>query len=490
MVLAVKVPWDQSRRYEYSKLYYATEEHEDFSEDRVLCFRVQHGETPLRVRLVIPATVLNAQRIHLRLDPLPQCTAGRYRVLSLSCVEPADDAATRTDGLRQLKAEVRQRVVQAEASSEEVCTHYPESLNIELTAACNLNCGICSAHGLPDLHRRHNKMPELAIDVLSKVADEVFPSLTAVCLVGRGEPTVVSNALWELLVDRVAHHDVLLSVVTNGTTLKKRITAELLPHLDMLTVSIDGASEGTFERNRGGASLQRVLDNIEHFCGLRRTARLLRRPRLGFSWTLRRNNIREFPDFIRLIARFEPDLVYARHLMVFFDKDRHETLVDDPGVANAQLQEAYELIRAYGIQSDCPPLATIEKNAPTDVDSEMQATGDALLQSASKADRCMFVHRTGVILSDGQVPICSRPYVPEAGRLCATTSFENIWNGPTMRAVRTSLGTDREWRVCRDCWYREGRYSAQRAAAEKGQTFDLTQKNPLTNEAWDFRGNE
>ena len=42
-----------------------------------------------------------------------------------------------------------------------------------------------------------------------------------------------------VLVDALQRHDVLLGFVTNGTLLRRRLTPEILPLLDTVTVSID-----------------------------------------------------------------------------------------------------------------------------------------------------------------------------------------------------------------------------------------------------------
>jgi hypothetical protein len=58
------------------------------------------------------------------------------------------------------------------------------------------------------------------------------------------------------------------------------------------------------------ASIERILGEVHDFDRLQRAAALTRCPRLGFSWTLMRDNVAEFPRFLRAVADLEPDLVY------------------------------------------------------------------------------------------------------------------------------------------------------------------------------------
>ena len=373
-----------------------------------------------------------------------------------------------------LKERVRSEVVRSELTGASAVSHLPESLNIELTPRCNLECGHCSSHGTPDLHRRHNQMKDLPVDVLRRLADEVFPSLTVVSLLGRGEPLLSRNELWDELLTQLRRHEVLLNFVTNGTLLRHRLTEELMPLLDTITVSVDGGTGDTMAANRRGATLDGVMEGIARFDELRRRVKLPRRPRLAVSWTLKRNNIEELPGFIEALARFEPDLFVARHLLVFFEKDQAESLIGSEDFANGYLRRAYAALAAHGIRSDCPPLMT-------------SAVAPVVSESASPRGRCVFIHRTAVVHSTGEIPTCSLPFAPRAGSLLEASSFRDVWSGAVLNDARRAMGTADEWKQCRECWYREAHYSTQRDLFEQGKRFDLTAMARFSQRAWDFR---
>jgi len=316
---------------------------------------------------------------------------------------------------------------------------------------------------------------------LERLADEMFPSLTSLGIVGRGEPFAVSNRLWAMLVSRLRSERVFLTAVTNGTFLTRRVTPELLALLETLTVSVDGGSQETFGRHRGGARLESLLEQVVAYDQLRRATGLTRRPRLGFSWTLMRDNIQELPQFLERVAPLQPDLFYSRHLFVFHEPTRDQSVRDRPDLVNGPLARAHELLKRYEIRSDCPPLAQTPLPAVSD-EPRLEA-------SAEPRDRCLFVHRTAVIATDGEVPTCSAPFVKIAGHLDDSPSFEAIWNGDVMRGVRASLDTDAEWSQCRNCWFREGRYRSQRDRADRREPrYDLSRGQRFTSEAWDYTG--
>ncbi len=478
VTVVLDLPGDEPRRYEHSKLYFCADATDDFSEEDVICFRFRWLRRIQTVRLLLPEKVRLGYRARFRLDPFPYCRAGRAAVHSLRFArDDAQHEASRVARLYALKEHTLHEAQQAEQAKLEICP-YPSSMSVELTARCNLTCSHCSSHGVPDLHRRYNRMPEMSVERLQRLADETFPSLTSFGIVGRGEPFAVSERLWSTLVPRLRRDRVFLTAVTNGTFLTRRVTPELLPLLETLTVSVDGATQATFGRHRGGAQLESLLEQVEAYDRLRRSAGLTRRPRLGFSWTLMRDNIRELPQFLERVAPMQPDLFYSRHLFVFHEPTRDQSIRDRPDLVNGPLAAAHDLLERHEIRSDCPPLV---QTPPAESPKPRR------IAPTEPRDRCLFVHRTAVISTDGEMPTCSAPFVKIAGNLDESPSFAAVWNGEVMRGVRAALDTDAEWDQCRSCWFREGRYRSQRDRADRREPrYDLSRGQQFSSEAWDY----
>jgi len=344
--------------YEYSKLYFSCQPEQPYDEDRVICFRVIRVAWRETHRLVLPPDAINSEYIRLRLDALPY-TRGTAAVDSRVRFVPAEDQSEQSQRARRrdLKQRTRAGVEESENRRREWLPHMPESISLELTAGCNLTCSHCSSHGTAEAHRMNNRRKAFDMDMLDRLAEDTFPSLTLVNLVGRGEPMMVGLPLWQRLISHLLTYDVFMTCVTNATFLTKRIDEAILPVVDTLTASIDGTTPEIFAANRGGASLENWRRNIDHFNSLRKKSGLARLPRLGLSWTLKRNNIHQFPDFIRLAIELEADLLYVRHLFVFHEKDRGESLVCEPELTNRYLNEGYAMLEGKSIKLDAVPLA-------------------------------------------------------------------------------------------------------------------------------------
>ncbi len=478
----LELSWAETGRYEHSALHYAVAgdagDGRDSDNEGVLCLHVASVGRPVVVRTVVPLD-WPGRTVRLRFCPTPQARTGRFRVLSARFQDHRveGEEASRIARLEDLKDRVRRGVERSERQGFVVLDHAPQALKIELTARCNLTCPHCSSHGTPELHRRYNAMPEMSVEDFERLADEVFPSLTSVNLVGRGEPLLVSGSLWRAVTAKLREHHVRLALVTNATLVRKRLTEEFFPYLETVHVSVDGGTEETFAVNREGAKLQQAIDALYHLNYAARKAGQARRPRIGVTWTLKANNIDELPAFVERAIDIGVDQLTVRHLLVFHGKEREQSVVDRPDLVNEPLRRTYALLEKHGVRSDCPPL----------IEAAAQPPGVPVqLGERPPRDGCMFVRRTAVVHADGLIPTCPVPFAAAAGRL-GEQSFLQIWNGPVLTEVRRSLDTPDEWQQCRHCWYREGRYESQRRSFDSRQErFDLSRPDKLTVQAWDF----
>lgn len=500
LVLRLDATRAELGRYLYSKVYWSTRWDEPFSEDRVACFEVPERGREERLQVVLPdaawAAARASGRLRLRIDGLPY-SQGRWALHALRLAPPQEQPEL-TERARRLahKQWVREQVRVSEAGRRADLPHYPESVSLELTPVCNLRCPHCSSHGMPHLHRHHNRQPEMPLERLRAIAGETFPHVSTCSIVGRGEPTLVSDALWEELKAQLRRHDVRLSCVTNGTRVRQRFDAAFLPSVHELIFSMDGFRRETFEANRLGAKYETVVDNLRYYHDLRSRVPQSRRSQLTISWTLKHNNVAELPDFARWIAQFEPDLISLRHLVVFQDKERHESLLEHTAEANEALAECYRELDRRGIRHESPPLmldapdaaqfAATEGHLPP-VPPPRPERAVIPIAVAEREPECNWMHRTAIIMADGEVITCGKHYGEQVGHLDADTRVWDIWNGPKMQSLRDGFGRPHMWDQCKDCWLRELKWHSQRIAKDLSQPYDLAGGMDYSRAAWDYR---
>jgi radical SAM protein with 4Fe4S-binding SPASM domain len=102
-------------------------------------------------------------------------------------------------------------------------------------------------------------------------------------------------------------------------------------------------------------------------------------------------------------------------------------------------------------------------------------------------EKCTWMHRTAIIMSDGEVTTCGKHYGEKVGELNDQTTFMDIWNGSRMQSLRKSFGTPHMWQQCRDCWLRELKWHSQRCAKNSGHIYLDEKPTKYTHRAWDYR---
>ena len=91
-----------------------------------------------------------------------------------------------------------------------------------------------------------------------------------------------------------------VELITNATILNEKTARRLIDSgLDMLWVSLNGASEETYADVRLGAELPRILRNLRRFVKIR-PANHYPKPELGIAFVAMKRNIADLPKVIRL----------------------------------------------------------------------------------------------------------------------------------------------------------------------------------------------
>lgn len=134
----------------------------------------------------------------------------------------------------------------------------PFFLSVETSNYCNLHCPECPV-GRRQITRADAAHFDLTL--YKKLIDDQKGTLQHVILYFQGEP-LLNKQLAEF-VDYAHQTRIYTSTSTNGQLLNKKNAKELvLSGLDKLIVSVDGATQETYEQYRVGGKLEKTLDGI------------------------------------------------------------------------------------------------------------------------------------------------------------------------------------------------------------------------------------
>lgn len=165
---------------------------------------------------------------------------------------------------------------------------------IEPTVACNLDCITCFRNAWDQpIGRMREETFEAIYASLQK-----FDQIPSVYFGGIGEPLFHPKTIeW---VARVKSLGVKVELITNGTTLTEKKSQELIASgLDVLWVSIDGASPETYADVRMGAELPTIIKNLKRFSKLR-PANHFPQPEIGIAFVAMKRNISDLPKVIKI----------------------------------------------------------------------------------------------------------------------------------------------------------------------------------------------
>ena len=284
-------------------------------------------------------------------------------------------------------------------------------------------------------------------ELLDKVAEQAFPFVRRVDLVGEGEPFFAPKHLLFRLIGHMEKTSTALEASTNGAALSDDLVDLLLPVLNTMTVSLDAATADTFLKTRSSPRFEEILQTTKRLIQRRDEVPAHHRFKVNLAYTLMKSNASELLDFLRMASHMGADFVYVRLLLVHFPEFRNEQLFDQPDRVNPILEKAAAEADSLGLSVFLPNL--IQSVKPDESHGQEKKGHVAPVRVA-----CCFLWRTLNVSSNGDVYPCSGLSSPKLGNL-NEASLVDLWNGSLIRSMRRQLDTNHPHSTCRHCWYRE-----------------------------------
>lgn len=157
---------------------------------------------------------------------------------------------------------------------------YPPYVTIEPTNRCNLNCPECVA-GSQQLQRR---IGDLSLKDFKVIVDEIYSYTVVLNLYMQGEPYL--NKELSHMIAYAKSRNLFVSLSTNAQRLPE-LKEEYLPH--HLIVSVDGATQKSYEAYRVGGKLSKVQDFVKVISDFKRDLNC-RTPYVELQFLVNRHN--------------------------------------------------------------------------------------------------------------------------------------------------------------------------------------------------------
>jgi MoaA/NifB/PqqE/SkfB family radical SAM enzyme len=278
--------------------------------------------------------------------------------------------------------------------------HFPSRLDkiyIEVTSQCNLICRTCIRNAWDE---PQGMMSE---EIFSKVIEGLhdFTPTPSVFFGGLGEPLFHPNIVD--MVKRAKSLNTRVEMISNGMLLTEDLALALVnAGLDMLWVSLDGASPESYTDIRLGANLPQVLENLKSFKDIMLKTSIVSdctaipRIELGIAFVAMKSNIHELPAVIDIGRSFGANQFLVSNILPYT-----EEMID-------QVLYAEVVKNKFGSKLNMPRMDfnEITKIPIYQTISNFYGTIEGI-DTGQMRNRCPFIDKgTGAISWDGRLSPC------------------------------------------------------------------------------------
>jgi len=304
----------------------------------------------------------------------------------------------------------------------------PYSMKIESTNICNTKCQLCPT-GIGLQGRPKGKMN---FDQYTNLVDRLSWHLLALDLSMWGDPLIVPDIF--KMIEHAHKRRIWTYISSNLHAFKPgkgQAEAIVESGLDMLTCSLHGATQATFERYQPGKNFQEAIDKVRNIVETRNRMGSAT-PQIQLNFVVTRHNEHEIESFKRLADELgcKPVFSTASMNLRFLNQDKKlQPLGLAPDLLKkkqvAHLKEWLPDDKEYVLD----PYRKLINGEFDDQD-----------WNGRKAFDCSWPWKSSVINWDGQVVTCCGSFDPgEDMGSVFDKPFGQIWNGKSYRMARRSF---------------------------------------------------
>lgn len=288
----------------------------------------------------------------------------------------------------------------------------PISISVEPTTACNLRCPECPS-GLRSFTRPTGKMPT---HIFEKLIEEIHETLFYLIFYFQGEPYLHPQLLE--MIRFASDKNIYTATSTNAHFLTEEVALKTVASgLDRMIISIDGASQQTYEAYRKEGLLDKVLEGTQNMVRAKKELGK-KTPLLVWQFLVVKPNEHEIDQIKHMAKQYGVDKV------------------------------AFKTAQIYDYENGNELIPTKDKY------SRYKQQADGTWDLKHKAmDECWKMWHSCVITWDGKVvPCCfDKDAHYELGNV-TDKSFHEIWQSAAYNQFRQQLLNSRsEIEMCKNC---------------------------------------
>lgn len=301
----------------------------------------------------------------------------------------------------------------------------PETIQLEVTTRCNLDCIMCSRKKLS--FSRLNK--DLDLNDFKLIIKKI-PSIKKIRLQGLGEPFL--NPHLDKILKFGRQKKISFETITNGSLICSK-SKELLPLFDNIIISLDSTNKENFESIRKRANYELILKNLYYISALKRKEKW--KTKIAINSVITHLNYKEIPSLVDLALSLKLDYISFVEVENWTIPKEKSFSIEKKFINKAR--EKSSQIRKM--------VREAEEKYPSSI-------GINFLSAEKRKLKCWWPFYSTYITVDGYItPCCIRgnPEVFNFGSVFKD-NFLEIWNGEKYQKFRNSLIENTPNFVC-DC---------------------------------------
>ncbi|MCA9772832.1 MAG: SPASM domain-containing protein [Myxococcales bacterium] len=298
----------------------------------------------------------------------------------------------------------------------------PYTVWVDPTTICNLRCPLCPT-GTGE-HPTTGQMMQW--EDFTRIIDELAPYAYRVNLYNWGE-SLLHPHVFEMI-EYCKARNLSTNMSANFNLVRpEQIDGLINSGLDDLLLSVDGASQETYEKYRVRGRLATVVENAKRFIA-RRNELGSRTPRLEWQFIPMRHNFHEIEQAAALAGEVGADRFKVTVPIIHYDAD-----------------DKLALKREWFVPA--------QSGARAEVEDQWEFYGDRIPSA------CQSMYRNFVVNPDGRTTPCCMIYETDAGfGNLLKQSFSDIWNNEyyqSARALHRKGGKPTVQTICDRCEFFE-----------------------------------
>lgn len=309
---------------------------------------------------------------------------------------------------------------------------------LEPTTVCNLKCIMCKRD-------KFVKNPKhMIFEEFKEIMDKVEP--LKITLSGLGEPLI--NPEIDKMIRYAKEKGASIASVTNFVKPTIPLKDLVESKIDLLEISIDGATKETYHKIRGADYFEKIMENIKKTIIIKKNLKV-KKPYFRFQFVILEKNVSEIPKVVSLASELGINAVYFKPLFLSGISERHDELVGNlsQDEVDNNVLEGIEIAKATHVRTN---LRDLKKNIMPEYWKLFYLENKDIRQNLRKCPYPWF--SVYITVDGGMRPCCFFTSVSDSIESILGEDLSEIWNSNKFQNFRKALRENKPPHSrCKEC---------------------------------------